>query len=165
MKMPLNRSANTNPPRQVTAPPHLLWSGCLKRHGAMKSLVFAFALVSACCVHAEAPSPSYSFKELASCSQKPDPYRLVPTIRAKRLDGRVVTTIQTSAGCSESAKPKVVFLGAAVSVGIDTYHQDGPIAACLCSRKFEFTLLEPVKTGTVIYFVQNGNAHAHAVAP
>ena len=131
----------------------------------MKPFLLAVVLLTAIELHAEVSAPSYSFRELASCADKGDPYRAQPRVRATRKSGRIVATVETSAGCSETAKPKVAFLGSAVSLWIEMHQREGSIAACLCSRKFEFTLLEPVRKGAAIYLVQNGNARAHVVAP
>lgn len=135
------------------------------RGAAMKSLVVGISLLVAGAACAEAPSPDFSFRELDTCSEKRNPYLSPPSVQAKRRSGRVVVTVHVSTGCSESVSPSVAFRGSAVTIAIATLPTKGPIAACLCSRHFEFTLLKPVRKGSVLYLVQNGDARAHAIAP
>ena len=129
----------------------------------MKAAAVGLLLVFGAIAHAEAPS--FSFRELGGCSAKRDPYTFRDTVRGVRRAGAFVVVVETAVGCSASVTPSVSVGRRTLSVGLDAREDGTHVAACLCARRFEFTLAEPVPKGAVLYFVKGRNGVAHATAP
>lgn len=87
------------------------------------------------------------------------------SVHAIRRGEKVVAVVETAAGCSASAEPKVSFSKRAVTLGMQLREKGQQVAACLCARRYEFTLAQPVRKGTVLYFVKDGDGVAHTIAP
>lgn len=113
---------------------------------------------------------SFTFKELPECATKrhPDPSEV--SLQSKRVGNQLVVLVEAPMSCSSQVTPSVFFGHSKkyVSIALEVQQQpsssSGPVAACVCRRRFEVTLLKPISRGTVIYLVLEGVARAHKSA-
>ncbi|HEY0662203.1 MAG TPA: hypothetical protein VGD21_12890 [Lysobacter sp.] len=125
------------------------------------AIVVAATLLVPLAVAAE----SVEFQLLEACDGEHDAYGPDKLV-AERVESQLVITGWASMACGEkAAHPEVLPDWGSLTLKIDSYSQDGVVALCNCTSKFQFKIDQGVPVGQTIYLVKDGRGTAHVVAP
>ena len=124
-------------------------------------LIFSLVAISSSCFAAK----PFEFTELLRCDKEHDPYGPDKLV-ANHSGSYLVVTGWVGLSCGEHvAKPEYREDWNAATLRVETRSDDGVVAICRCTSKFQFVLHFTVPKGRVIYLLKNGMGAAHVVAP